>query len=188
MRIGIDVDDTVANTDERIIEEALIYDKNSVKGRGFKDKDAYTFMEKFYWNVMDVDGFMKIIRKGKFFSDLTPVKDAPTYVNKLFDDGNEIYFITRRKNNLKTKLMTKNWLKKNGFKYNKLIMGSIDKGTICNELGIDVFIDNDEKNVRKAASNGIEAILKGTIYTSDVKDLNKIFEWEDIYNYIKKVK
>lgn len=188
MRIGIDIDDTVANTDARIIQEALIYDKKSVKGRGFKEKDAYTFMEKFYWNVMDVDGFMEIIRKGKFFSELDPIKDAITYVNRLYEEGNEIYFITRRKNNFKTKSMTKKWLKKNGFKFNKLIMGSVDKGTICGELGVDVFIDNDEKNIRKATSNGVDSILKGTLYTKEVKDLNKIFEWEDIYNYIKKVK
>lgn len=188
MKIGIDIDDTVANTDDRIIQEALKYDKEVVKGRGFKNKDAYTFMEKFYWNVMDVDGFMKVIRKGKFFSELEPVKDAVTYVNKLYDEGNEIFFITRRKNNLKTKMMTKKWLKKNGFKFNKLIMGGEDKGTMCNEFGIEVFIDNDEKNVRKTSKHGIESILKSTMYTSDVKDLNKIEEWEDIYNYIKKVK
>ena len=88
MKIGIDIDDTVANTDERIIQEALKYDKEFVKGRGFKNKDAYTFMEKFYWNVMDVDGFMKVIRKGKFFSELNPIDDSVFYVNKLYDDGN----------------------------------------------------------------------------------------------------
>ncbi len=188
MKIGIDIDDTVANTDERIIQEALKYDKESVKGRGFKDKDAYTFMEKFYWNVMDVDGFMKIIRKGKFFSELNPIEDAVMYVNKLYDDGNEIYFITRRKNDFITKMKTNKWLKKTGFKFHKLIMGGIDKGTMCKDLGIDVFVDNDEKNVRAASKNGINSILKGTLYTSDVKDLTKYENWKDIYKHIKKVK
>lgn len=188
MRIGIDIDDTVANTDAKIIEEALKYDKRQVKGRGFKDKDAYTFMEKFYWNVMDVDGFMKVIRKGKFFSEIVPIEGAPEAVSRLYDEGNEIIFITRRKNNLKTKLMTKKWLKKNGFKFNDIYMGSEKKGAVCKKLGIDVFVDNDERNIREAKKEGIESILRGTPYTSDVKDLKSIENWEDIYKYIKKVK
>lgn len=188
MKIGIDIDDTVANTDERIIQEALKYDKEFVKGRGFKNKDAYTFMEKFYWNVVDVDGFMKVIRKGKFFSELNPIDDAVFYVNKLYDDGNEIYFITRRKNNFKTKMMTKKWLKKTGFKFHKLIMGGEDKGTMCKDLGIEVFVDNDERNVRKTEKNGIVSILKSTMYTKEVDDLTRYETWEEIYNYIKRVK
>ncbi|MDE5888541.1 MAG: hypothetical protein K2H20_00825 [Bacilli bacterium] len=188
MKIGIDIDDTVANTDERIIQEALKYDKEVVKGRGFKDKNAYTFMEKFYWNVMDVDGFMKVIRKGKFFSELNPIEDAVMYVNKLYDEGNEIYFITRRKNNFLTKLKTKKWLKKTGFKFHKLIMGGEDKATMCKEMGIKIFVDNDEKNVRRTGDVGITSILKGTMYTSEVKDLTKLETWEEIYKYIEKVK
>ncbi len=188
MKIGIDIDDTVANTDEKIIEEALKYDKEYVKGRGFKDKNAYTFMEKFYWNVMDVDGFMNVIRKGKFFSEINPISDAVSYVNKLYEEGNDIYFITRRSNNLKTKMMTKKWLKKNGFKFHKLVMGGEDKATMCKDIGIDIFIDNDEKNVRKVGNLGIKSILRGTIYTSEVKDLTRFDLWEEIYNEIKKVK
>ena len=37
----------------------------------------------------------------------------------------------------------KKWLKKIGFKYHKLILGANEKGKICEDLGVSLFIDND---------------------------------------------
>lgn len=188
MRIGIDLDDTVANTNDKLIERALKFDKECVKGRGFKNKDAYTFMEMFYWSVMDVDNFFKVIRSGDFYSTVDPIPKAALYVSKLYDEGNEIYFITRRSSKFKTKHSTKKWLKKYGFKYHKLLLGSIKKGEICAANNINMFIDNDEKNVIDATSRGVDSILKGTIYNKEENKLNRIEDWEDIYNYINGVK
>ena len=74
MRIGIDIDDTVSKTNEKLIEAAIEYDKKRVKGKGFRNPDAYSFMEMFYWNVMDVDTFMKTFRSGNYFLELEEVK------------------------------------------------------------------------------------------------------------------
>ena len=120
MRIGIDIDDTVAKTNDKLIAEAIKYDMEKVKGRGFKNKNAYSFMEMFYWSVLDVDGFLKEVRKGNFFLDVEPIEDSVEMVNKLFDEGNQIVFITKRKNTFNTKMKTKKWLKKCGFKFNKV--------------------------------------------------------------------
>ena len=103
MKIGIDIDDTVSKTNERLIEEALKYDREYVKGKGFKDPEAYSFMEMFYWSVVDVDNFLKRFRKGNAFYELDEKEDAALYISKLYDEGNEIYFITRRQNTLKMK-------------------------------------------------------------------------------------
>ena len=66
MIIGIDIDDTIAKTNERLISEALEFDKKFVRGKGFKNKKAYSFMEMFYWSVVDVDDFLEHIRNSKF--------------------------------------------------------------------------------------------------------------------------
>ena len=185
MRIGIDIDDTVSKTNERLIEVALEYDKKRVKGKGFKDPDAYSFMEMFYWNVMDVDTFLKTFRSGNYFLELEPKEDAALYINKLYDEGNEIYFITRRQNTLKMKSMTKKWLKKNGFKYNKIFFYIKDKGKFGSDLELDYFIDNDEKNVYDALEYGVKAYLMDTKYNKNITDLERVSSWEEIYNKIK---
>lgn len=188
MRIGIDIDDTISNTSDKMLVEAIKYDKQYVRGRGFKDKDAYSFMEMFYWTVLDVDGFYKLIRKGNFYSTVEPITDAVEYVNKLYDEGNEIILITKRKNTIKNRRMTKKWLKKYGFKYHKLILGGNEKGKICTELEIDIFVDNDKNNVIDASEYDVNCILKGTRFNKKEKGFNRIEEWKDIYKWITEVK
>ena len=41
MIIGIDMDDTICSTNERILVEADKYDKEVLGGSGVKNKDAY---------------------------------------------------------------------------------------------------------------------------------------------------
>ncbi|HAB66949.1 MAG TPA: hypothetical protein DCE23_06235 [Firmicutes bacterium] len=185
MKIGIDIDDTIAKTNDRLIVEAVKYDRECCKGKGFKDKDAYSFMDMFFWNVLELDGFFNIVRKGSFFSELDPVEDAVDYVNQLRKDGHKTYLITRRENNFKTKSRTKKWLKNCGFTYDKLIMGCAKKGEECEKLGIDLLIDNDIKNIESAEHHKVKGILKGTPFNETTK-YNRIEDWKEIYKYISK--
>jgi len=187
MVIGIDIDDTIANTNDYLVNEALQFDKECVKGRGFKNKNAYSYMEMFYWSVLDVDYFLKKMRKMNYYALLDPIKDAVFYVNKLYDEGNTIILITKRENSMKVKMSTKKWLKKNNFKYHQLILKGDKKGEICKRFGIDVFIDNDEINVYDALEYGVSCVLKGTRFNEEENELKRIEEWEDIYNYVKGV-
>ena len=144
-------------------------------------------MEMFYWTVLDLDGFMKDVRSGKFFTTLEPVEGSVLNINKLYQEGNEIIFITRRQNDLKTRMKTKKWLKNMGFKYNKLVLGGEHKDEICNKYQIDFFIDNDLKNVIEVSSEGIPCVLKGTQFNDVDSEYRRIESWDDIYDYIKEV-
>lgn len=188
MRIGIDIDDTVAKTNDKLIAEAIKYDMEKVKGRGFKNKNAYSFMEMFYWSVLDVDGFLKEVRKGNFFLDVEPIEDSVEMVNKLFDEGNQIVFITKRKNTFNTKMKTKKWLKKCGFKFNKVILGAEKKGEICDNIGIDLFVDNDLRNIYDAIDYGIDSILMGDPYNKNDDDVRRMTSWKEVYKYASEVK
>lgn len=186
MIIGIDIDDTIAKTNERLISEALEFDRKFVKGKGFKNKKAYSFMEMFYWSVVDVDNFLEYIRNGKFFLELEPIDGALECINSLYNDGYKIVFITRRKDSFRVKSITKKWLKKIGFKYHKLILGAKEKGRICEDLGISLFIDNDIKNVYDAIHHGIDSLLINDGYNKDEDELKLVETWDEINSYIRK--
>lgn len=188
MRLGIDIDDTISNTSGKMVEEALKYDKQYVKGRGFKDPNEYSFMRMFYWTVLDVEGFNCLIRKSNFYATVEPIPDAAECIKKLYESGDEIILITKRKNSIKNRHMTKKWLKKYGFKYHKLILGGDRKGQICEELGIDLFIDNDKNNIIEAMESNVDCVLRGTKYNKKEKDFHRIEDWVDIYTYIMEVK
>lgn len=184
MRIGIDIDDTVSKTNACIRQYAFQYDKNVLKGKGYRDKDAFYFKDMFYWTDEDINSFMDLVRTGDLFIDLTPVEDSVSYINKLYDEGNEIYFITRRKNTENMLKVTKTWLSNNKYKYHKLIMGMDEKGNICKIENIDLFIDNDIRHVNEVLNQGIDAILMADDYNSDVTGVKRVLSWKEAYDYI----
>ena len=186
MIIGIDIDDTIAKTNISLIEEALSYDKEFCDGRGFKDKEAYSLKDMFYWSEEDVAKFMAYIRDGNLFTEISPIKDSRLYVNKLYDEGYKIYFITRRKNTAHMLKITMKWLDKHGFKYHKLLMGISDKGPVCEKENVTLFIDNDVKHVKEVLSRGIDSLLMTDSYNGDCKEFKRVGSWEEVYEYISR--
>ena len=184
MRIGIDIDDTISFTNKKMIEEALLFDENYVNGKGFKNKNGETFLEMFYWNVYHLDAFLKSVSNAKFFLSLEVKGKANEYITKLYNKGHEIIFITRRRSTLVTKMSTKKWLKINGFKYNKIAFGMEDKGSYCKNNNIDLFIDNDYKNVKAALDLGIDSLLMIDDYNKNLRKYKKVKDWQEIYDYI----
>lgn len=187
MIIGIDIDDTISKTNENLIKEAFKFDIDHVNGKGYKNKNAYSFMEMFYWNVLDVDRFLNYIRNSKFFLDVLPIDNSSLYINKMYDEGNKIIFITRRANTFKVKCMTKKWLKKYGFKYHKLIMGAKRKDVICDKEGVSLFIDNDIGNVLSVKDYNIETMLFADKYNKDENEVVVVKSWEEVYDKYKEV-
>ena len=184
MIIGIDIDDTIAKTNISILEEAFQYDKDFCGGKGFKNKDAYALRDMFYWSDEDVMNFMSYIRDSSLFTEIAPIKDSQLYVNKLYDEGYKIYFITRRKNTANMLKVTMKWLAKHQFKYHKLLMGCSEKGSICENEGVNLFIDNDVKHVTEVADKGIQVLLMTDYYNTECNSFNRVNTWEDVYNYI----
>lgn len=187
MIIGIDIDDTISHTNDKLIEAAYKFDMGHVKGKGYKNKNAYSFMEIFYWSVIDVDRFLDSIRNSKFFLEVEPIKDSVEYINKMYDEGNKIIFITRRQNSFKVKHMTKKWLKSHGYKYHKLVLGAKYKGEICDNEGVSFFVDNDLKNVLAVKDYNIEAVLMGDNYNKDENEVERVSSWKEIYKKYKEV-
>ena len=185
MRIGVDIDDTTSKTDESLEEEAYKYDKKFLNGRGYQDRTAYKFIEKFFWNVVDVSNFFDYLRKSKFYLQLEVMENAPKCINKLRSMGHEIIFITRRGNHFKTRHYTKKWLKKNGIGYDKLIMGAEDKGKVVVEENIDILIDDDVRNIKKVMEAGKRGLLMTNKYNQDEKKIERVNDWKEIYKKIK---
>lgn len=188
IKIGIDIDDTVLDTIDIIIKESLYYDKEYVLNKGYKDESKYEFTERLYWDSNIKKGFFEYFRKNKKYLEAYPKGDAVYYLNKLHNEGNEIYFISRRKKdeNLDVLELTKNDLKKKGFKFTDCIINTSKKGNTCQELGIDLFIDDSVEQIEDVSLYNIKTILIDTWYNKDYKGL-KFSRYQDIYNYVREV-
>ena len=185
MRIGIDIDDTVALTHDMLIEAAIKFDKEFVEGRGFRNKNAHKFNEMFYWRTENVKAFFDYIGKQKLFlNNIEPRENAVEIINKLYEEKHKIIFITRRNSKGCSRGCTKKWLKKEGFKFHKVIMDCEEKGEMCKKKKIDLFIDDSSVHIYEAIAENIDALLIDTPRNKSEKKLKRVKGWPEIYKYI----
>lgn len=187
MKIGIDIDDTVMNTFDIIEEAARYFDKYFLENKGYQDITKYDFHERFYWTSEEKKAFFNYFRKNKLYLKAKPKGDALYYLEKLYNEGYEIYFLTRRKKDEKLDILsiTKNDLISKGFKFTDCYIGLSKKGEACKNLGIDVFIDDAVIQIEDVNNYGIKTILVDNWYNKEYKGL-RAKNFQEIYNIIRK--
>lgn len=187
MKIGIDIDDTVMNTFDVIEEAARYFDKYFLENKGYQDITKYDFHERFYWTSEEKQAFFNYFRKNKLYLKAKPKGDALYYLEKLYNEGYEIYFLTRRKKDEKLDILsiTKNDLISKGFKFTDCYIGLSKKGEACKSLGIDVFIDDAVIQIEDVNNYGIKTILIDNWYNKEYKGL-RAKNFQEIYNIIRK--
>ena len=186
MVLGLDMDDTICSTNELIIEVADKYDREVLGGTGVKDANAYEFTEMMGWE-QDM--------KGKFFSDRleyimdnAPIKEgAREVINSLHDKGWEIIIISFRKDKYLTNPfeLTKNWLDRNGIKYDKIFVNTGTKEDECLENNVTLFVDDKETHCEDVHNVGVDVLLFTNAYNHDESRFDRVDNWYQVEKYIK---
>lgn len=185
MRIGIDVDDTITNTYDYLLDKIATYykiDSKELISRKLNYNDFFNNNDFPNYTVFVEENYDKYISK-------VPIKDdAVEYLNKLYDEGYEIYIISARHTEeyKDPYRITKNYLLKNNISYNKIIIGSFNKGKTCEEEHIDLFIDDNIDNCMSAKKYGVNTLLFDAKFNRDNNNLRRVYSWKEIYDIIKK--
>ena len=189
MRLGLDIDNVILETDEVLLEEFLKEDKNK-RNKGIINKDLYLMSGMFDWTKDEIDQFLSM-NMERVAKNLKPKENTKHYIDKLINDGHEIYLISNRsskqyKNAFET---TANNLKDNEINYTKLIITETnDKSGACLENNIDIMIDDRPSNCLKLIDKNIKCILfKSKYETREFNNMDVISNWEELYNLIKKM-
>lgn len=190
MRIGIDIDGVFTNLREFHIDYGSKYCfENSIDfSLDLSHFDiASTFnitkdQEKDFW-----DKYLYFYVKE---AKIRPF--AKEIVDKLKEDGNEIYIITARwladrEDGIGEDMrnITKNWLYENGIKYDKLIFTKSSKLQSCTDNKIDIMIEDDVKNISELSAK-IPVICYDAEYNRNYKgnSIIRCYSWYDIYTKI----
>lgn len=187
MRIGIDIDDTTVITVKSMIKYADIYDTQIlgrkgtngnlglIKNRyylkvlyGWDDKTKFDFFNRYYKNVLE---------------ECEMMPNAVRVINSLKKQGHEIYFITARLLNIEncdTEAITKETLK--DINYDKLVIQASDKLKYCQELGIDLFIEDSYETCKELEENNIKTLLMTTKMNEAIIDekIERVNDWSEI--------
>lgn len=190
MRIGIDIDDTTVVTVKSMIKYADIYDREQLGKKGINGnfgliQNRYYLQALYGWSTEEKFAFFDIYYKN-ILEECTPLQNAPEVIRKLKKEGNEIFFITARLNNVKncdTETITKNSLAENNIPYDKLIINASDKLKVCKEYDIDIFIEDSYDTCKELQENGIKSYLMTTKMNEniDTGDIERVSCWNEIY-------
>lgn len=191
MKIGIDIDNTLTKVQEKLNKAAFDY-ANSL-GKNIKNcnismkdinNDGDTYRKKFKFNNEELKYFLKEIQEN-ITNNASPRENAKEVIDKLKNDGHQIYIITARDSEFHDDpyMYSKNWLDKNLIYYDKLIVNARNKKDVCKKVEIDLFIDDQPNNCLQILNAGIKAIMI-TDNDDNFDGIINLKNWNDIYNFI----
>ena len=191
MRIGIDIDGVLTSIEQFEIDNASKY---YIENTNKKLNNPFGY------------GSQKIFG-GSYEEDVTFWKDAiyeyvkqpamkyaDEVIEKLKNEGNEIYIITARASDLsycdisteQMKEIVISWLKENNIHYDKIIFSKESKLQYCIDNNIDVMIEDKAENIETIATK-IPVICFDARYNLKCEGENIIrcYSWYDIYDKIR---
>lgn len=193
MRIGIDIDNTLTDINDKLTNAAVDYAKilnKYVENTSLQINDIYNngniYQKLFGFTYNELKHFLGTIQEN-ITNNAIPRDYCVEIIKKLHNDGNEIYIITARDSEFHENpyLQSEIWLKENDIYYDKLIVNARDKTRICLENDIDLLIDDSISNCLNVSSVGILSLTIGNNQETDKKIIN-FDNWQQIYDYINK--
>ena len=190
MNIGIDIDNTITEIKEEnnaAYEYAIKLGKNIKNADNpFEDikKNGDTYKKKFQFSYDELKYFLKNIQE-EITNNAKPRDNAVEIINRLRKEGHKIFIITARDSEFHDDpyLLSKNWLDKNNIEYDKIIVNAREKGTVCKNENVDLFIDDQLNNCLDVLTKGIK-VIRISDEISKNKDIIDLKNWNEIYDYI----
>ncbi|MBO5141686.1 MAG: hypothetical protein J6C46_01580 [Clostridia bacterium] len=194
MIIGIDIDGVLNYMHEFIIEYGSKICNESGKYK-IENINAQWSTEIFSWpNEMAHELWDKY--GEELYVKSTARSFASEVIKKLKEQNNEIYIITARRNNddwfpptlrENAEMVTVNWLNENKIIYDKIYFDSKDKSKVCRELGVDIMIEDDPKNIDMLLDT-TKLLIYDTVYNrlDKYKEMERAYSWYDVYMKINK--
>ena len=165
MRIAIDFDDTIVKTSDKIKEYLNKYNISEFNNL----REQYDFYK---------NNFDDITNELELFDNVIDV------LNKL-SVNNELYLITARNNyySKNTKKLTQKYIKDNKLPFKEIYFEcyEVGKAIKCEELKIDIFIDDYFINCLEVSKKGINTLL----FKKEYENLKTVNSWQEILEYVE---
>lgn len=195
MKIGIDVDGVLTNLEEYQIKYGKKYFGENTKIDitkidieemfGCTKEEREKFWIKYIWKYC-------ITERSK--------DNASVVLQKLAEEGHELYIITSRahvmENNIVGSLFRKmlfDWLKRENIPFKDITLcheknSEVDKLNACKKYGIDVMIDDKKENVEEL-SKYFKVLCFDATYNQECSGENiiRVNNWNQIYNEIHRL-
>jgi uncharacterized protein len=185
MKFGFDIDDTLINLREHAFN---IYKKKlnkAVPQREFHNLKRVEIHEPFGLTDDEGSALWNSTLEEIYYTDCPSFDNAVEVLNKLYEQGHDIYYITARPKDHGER--TKEWLREQGFPivddYFFYGMQDHEKVTIIKDLQLDYYVDDKPAILETLAEQPITLLLKDQSYNRDYQ-ANRIVNWSDFLDKI----
>ncbi len=192
MRIGIDLDGVIFDSEKLYRIYSELYDIQDLKRNSLIDNKQVKFEKRYSWNQDETNGFVKKYHR-KITETANFMPGAKEIIPLLKEEGNTLIIITARgKVNKDLVPITMQRLKENNLDiFEKYYWGTENKEEICKQEKIDLMIDDSNINCEKLARDHIHTIYLKDAPSLDIEEneyLKVLYNWGEIYRYIEQLK
>lgn len=188
MKIGIDLDGVVIDSEATFRTYEEIYDIDILKENNLINKKEAKFQDRYNWTKEQEKEFVE-----KYF--LTVSKESnlmPGFIgvyNLLKKQGHEFVVITARGGFIEEmKDDAIRLLKENNIEFDKYYWKVSNKLEICKKENINIMIDDDWKIIKKLADNNIKTLYfrdTNLLKLEENEYIKEVNNWGDIYRIIR---
>lgn len=191
MKIGIDLDGVVIDSETTFRTYEEIFDIDVLKGNHLINKEEPKFQARYNWTNEQEKEFIE-----KYF--LTVSKESNLMsgfigiYNLLKEQGHEFVVITARGGFVKEmKDDAIRLLEENHIKFDKYYWNIEDKLEICKSEKVDLMIDDDWKIIKRLADNKVRTLYfrdTNLMKLEENEYIKEVNHWGEIYRYIRDMK
>lgn len=191
MKIGIDLDGVVIDSETTFRTYEEIFDIDILKGNNLINKKEPKFQARYNWtNEQEKEFiekyFMTVSKESNLMSGFVGI------YNLLKEQGHQFVVITARGGFIKEmKDDAIRLLKENNIKFDKYYWNVEDKLEICKNEKVDIMIDDDWKIIKKLADNEVKTLYfrdTNLMKLEENEYIKEVNNWGEIYRYIKNKK
>ena len=191
MKIGIDLDGVVIDSETTFRTYEEIFDIDILKGKNLINREEPKFQARYNWNKEQSEEFMK-----RYLLQITKecnlMAGFMVVYNLLKEQGHEFIVITARGRFIKEeKDDAIRLLDKNGIKFDKYYWEIADKLEICKKENVDIMIDDDWKIIKNLSENKVKTLYFRAINLVKLEEneyIKEVNNWGDVYRFIKESK
>ncbi len=189
MKIGIDLDGVVFDSEKESRVYSELYDMLDLKQNSKVDNKELKFQDRFKWTQGETNEFLnkyhkQIIVESNFMPGVKRV------LQLLKQDGHSLILITARGGINKDMIkITEERLKKSGMDiFDKYYWATENKDEVCVKENVDIMIDDFNEKCKSIANKKIKTIYLKDAPSYDLKEneyIKVLYNWGEIYRYIR---
>lgn len=191
MKIGIDLDGVVFDSEKEFRVYSELYDMLDLKQNSKINNKELKFQSRFKWTKEDIDGFLNKYHK-QIIVESNFMPGVKRILKLLKEDGHTLILITARGGMNRDMIkLTEERLQQNEMNiFDKYYWATENKDEVCVKENVDIMIDDFCDKCKSIANSKIKTIYLKDAPSYDLEEneyIKVLYNWGEIYRYIKEI-